>query len=37
MWLSRGDLKLETESEKIAAKYKVLQTKYYTENMKTYE
>jgi len=35
MWLSRGDLKLETEIAIIAAKYKVLQTKYYAENMKT--
>jgi len=35
MWLSRGDLKLETESAIIAAKYRVLKTKYYAENMKT--
>lgn len=35
MWLSRGDLRVETESEIIAAKYQVLQTKYYVEKMKT--
>lgn len=35
MWLSRGDLKLETENAIITAKYKVLQAKYYAENMKT--
>ena len=35
MWLSRGDLKVETESEIIAAKCQVLLTKYYAEKMKT--
>lgn len=35
MWLSRGELTVETESEIIAAKYQLLQTKYNAENMKT--
>jgi len=35
IWLSRGDLRVEKESEIIAAKYQVLQTKYYVERMKT--
>ena len=29
LWLSKGDLKAETESEIVAAKYQALQTKYY--------
>jgi len=29
LWLSKGDLKAETESEKVAAKDQALQTKYY--------
>jgi hypothetical protein len=29
LWLSRGDVKGETESEIIAAQYQALQTKYY--------
>ena len=28
-WLSKGDLKAETESERVAAKDQALQTKYY--------
>ena len=29
LWLSKGDLKAETESEIVAAQDQVLQTKYY--------
>ena len=29
LWLSKGDLKVETESEIVAAKDQALQTKYY--------
>jgi biopolymer transport protein ExbB/TolQ len=29
LWLSKGDLKAETESEKVAAQDQALQTKYY--------
>jgi len=29
LWLSKGDLKVETESEIVAAQDQVLQTKYY--------
>ena len=28
LWLSKGDLKAETESEIVAAQYQALQTKY---------
>ena len=30
LWLSKGDLKAETESEIVAAQDQALQTKYYT-------
>jgi len=29
LWLSKGDLKAETEGEILAAQYQALQTKYY--------
>ena len=36
LWLSKGDLKAETESEIVAAKDQALQTKYYaTKNLNT--
>jgi hypothetical protein len=33
LWLMRGDLKGETESEIIAAQYQALKTKYYTRKL----
>jgi len=33
LWLSKGDLKVETESEIVAAQDQVLQTKYYATKM----
>jgi septation ring formation regulator EzrA len=35
LWLTKGDLKAETESEIVAAQDQALQTKYYTTNKKT--
>ena len=32
LWLSKGDLKAETESEIVAAQDQELQTKYYAQN-----
>jgi len=33
LWLSKGDLKVETESEIVAAQDQALQTKYYATNV----
>jgi hypothetical protein len=34
VWLSKGDLKAETESEIVAAQDQAIQTKYYAEDIK---